>query len=341
MMNDNQFKEILKRVKGKTIAIVYVFEGEDPSRLNHFSIWKGKVLTGWVNAVQELDCMLLILDIRTFVDKAMNGTLPHIDYVLNMNSGTYDLSSLALVPAACSTLKVPCIPCNAVSVITGESKSVSNLIADSLGLQIPKTLEAGSNDGIFRPNNLGNSLGVKKGGISNDGRGIYQEFIEGYDITTPAVYNAMTQKMELLPTIIYLPENNDLSWFHGEQEKRTQKGYQMKTISLDKETSEKYIALIDALSIQTFCRIDARIKCNEAGFYHDTANDMALFENTYFVEINAMPTIRENNSFCLSFDSIPSSHSLYPCIKAQEAEIGTININSFLLASAMMSYMRE
>ena len=136
-----------------------------------------------MNAVQDLHCLPLIIDVRTFVDKAINNTLPHIDYVLNMNSGTYALSSMALVPATCSVIGVPCIPCDAVSIVTGENKLFSNLIANSIGLNIPKNLNSDEENGIFRPINLGNSMGVKRGLNKNSSAGIYQEFIKGYDLS--------------------------------------------------------------------------------------------------------------------------------------------------------------
>jgi len=340
MVDLDQFKENFKKVRGKTIAIVYVFEGDNSSGFKHFFMWKSNVLTKWMNAVQELHCMPLILDVRTFVDKAINKTLPYIDYVLNMNSGTYDLSSLALVPATCSSIGVPCIPCNAVSVVTGESKLLSNLIANSIGIKVPQVLDSKNENGIFRPMNLGNSLGVKRGFDCRGNVGIYQEFIEGYDITTPVAYNALTQKMELLPTVVFLPHTEDTNWFFGEEAKTTQAGYVMRTVCLDKETQNKYIELTETLSIQSFCRIDARVKCMENGFYHDPINKTVSFDDVYFVEINTMPTIRENNSFCFSFDAVDPEHIFYSLIKAQEAEMGEININSFLLASSMLSFIK-
>lgn len=85
---------------------LYIFEGDNDSGFSHFFIWKGKILTEWINAIEELHCLPLILDVRTFIDKAINKTLPHIDYVLNMNSGTNDLSVMALVPSVCCSINL-------------------------------------------------------------------------------------------------------------------------------------------------------------------------------------------------------------------------------------------
>lgn len=340
MYTENQFKNYIQKIKGKTIAIVYIFEGDNALGFEHFYMWKSNIISKWMNAVQEISCLPFIIDVRTFIDKAINKTLPHIDYVLNLNSGTYNLSTMALVPAMCSAINVPCIPCNAVSIVTGENKDLSNRIAFSLGINVPKTLERSDETGIFRPISLGNSLGVCKGHLPENKKGIYQEFIKGFEITTPLVYNAIEKKMEVLPTVVFAPLNNDPDWYYGEKDKKNQQGYCFKIIDIDRKLKNKYIELANTLSIQTFCRIDARIKCLEPENMLETLRNGATSENTYFIEINVMPTIRDNNSFCYSFNSIDQSQSIYKYIQLQKELIGTININSFLLASSMMSYIQ-
>lgn len=334
-MNLDELNNMLCKVKGKTIGIVYTFEGDVSSGFEHFYIWKSNILTKWLTAVEELHCMPLILDVRTFVDKAMNGTLPYLDYVLNLNTGMLDLSSMALVPSTCSSLGIPCIPCDAVSIVTGENKLLSNLIAQSIGINVPKPLDTNVADGIFRPINLGNSLGVKRG--NNIGKkGIYQEFIPGYEITTPIVFNAMTHRLDLLPSVIYLPETESLNWFNGEEEKKARTGYSFRTVKLNEKIINSYLELANTLSVKTFCRIDARIKCSDK-IYNDFSYNTVSFEDIYFIEINVMPTIRDNNNFSFSFNSVKPSDSLYTCIKAQEEILGTANIYSFLLVSSMLS----
>ncbi|MCI9094570.1 MAG: hypothetical protein HFF36_12490 [Coprobacillus sp.] len=337
-MNLGEFKNEFQKIRGKTIAVVYTFEGDTTSGFEHFFMWKSSILTKWLIAIEQLHCMPLILDVRTFVDKAINQTLPYIDYVLNLNTGMFDLSVMALVPSMCSSLKIPCIPCDAVSIVTGENKLLSNLIAKSIGIQVPRTIDTSISKGIFRPINLGNSLGVKRGMKNSCQKGIYQEFISGYEITTPVVYNALTHTMDLLPTVIYIHESKDLDWFNGEEEKKARTGYFFKTVKLDETTNRKYLELIDIMGIQTYCRIDARIKCSE-NIYHDNSNNTVAFDDVYFIEINVMPTIRDKNNFTFSFDSIGENDSLYPCIKAQEDIVGDINVFSFLLASSMLSFI--
>lgn len=341
MLDTSLFKKKLEKLKGKTIAIVYIFEGDNSSGFEHFYIWKSNIIAKWMTAVQELSCLPLILDVRTFVDKAINNTLPNIDFVINMNSGTYDLSTMALVPSVCSSIGVPCIPCNAVSIVTGENKRLSNMIASTIGLNVPNDLEPENNTGIFRPINLGNSLGVRRGYPINTEDGIYQEFIEGIEITTPLVYNGMINEMEVLPSIAFVPNDNDPNWFYGEADKKKQQGYHFRTITIDSFLKEKYLELAKALSIHTYCRIDARVKCFNPDELQNTLENGARLELTYFIEINVMPTIRDNNSFCYSFNSVESHDRIYNNIAIQKEVFDIVNINSFLLTNSMISYMKN
>ena len=111
-MNTAQYKETLCSIYGKTIAIVYIFEGDEAEGYKHYEIWKSDVISSWMFAVEELHCMPLIMDMRTFVQKAMNNTLPYIDYVINLNNGTLNISVLGVVPSICNFLNIPCIPCD-------------------------------------------------------------------------------------------------------------------------------------------------------------------------------------------------------------------------------------
>lgn len=338
-MNDSILEKKLEKIKGKTIAIVYIFEGDDNSGFEHFYIWKSNIISKWMTAVQELSCMPLIIDVRTFIDKAINHTLPHIDFVINMNSGTYQLSTMALVPAMCSAINVPCIPCDAVTTVTGENKLLSNLIASSLGLKVPNTLCKEDDNGIFRPTSLGNSLGVKKGKVPRYEDGIYQEFITGVEITTPMVYCTETDTMETLPTVAFVPPNYDPNWFYGEQDKKKQQGYKFKIIPLENALKKKYIELTKTLSLRTYCRIDARINCRTSEEMYTILDYGAFLQNTYFIEINVMPTIRDKNSFCFSFESVDKDCLLWNNIELQKEKVGSIDVNSFLLANSMMAFI--
>lgn len=333
---------IIESIKGKTIAIVYIFEGEDAPGFGHYHIWKSDVISKWINAIQELHCMPFILDVRTFIEKAINRTLPCIDFVVNLNCGSTELSSMGLVPSMCGFLKIPCIPCDTMSIITGENKNISNLIAKASGLNVPKELSADGQKGIYRPLNYGSSFGVKRiDSVNKEKSGIYQEFIFGYDITTPFLYNPITNMMEPLPTIIYLPNDNNREWFFDEKAKETKYGYKREIISkIDANLIKKYIKLIENLSIKTFCRIDARIKCDINEKIDSISDYIVDSKKVYFIEVNPMPTVRIGNSFDFSYQSITEKNSIFEFINALKKENKTVSPHGLLLACSMLSYIK-
>ncbi len=341
MNKEQDFKNMMEKIRGKIIAIVYIFEGEDAPGFGHYHIWKSDVISKWLNAVQELHCMPLILDVRTFIEKSINRTLPYIDFVVNLNCGSTDLSPMGLVPSMCGFLGIPCIPCDTVGIITGENKKISNLIAKANGINVPKDLLNENQNGIYRPLNYGSSYGVKRiNSIGQRDSGIYQEFICGYDITTPFLFNPLTKKMEALPTIIYLPNNHSTEWFFDETAKESKNGYRREILpNIDFTLIEKYLKLIESLSIKTFCRIDARIQCKDNEKIDKIDDYILPEEKVYFIEINPMPTVREGNSFDFSYQAISDQYALSKFMDLLRKINGTVSPHGLLLACSMLSYL--
>lgn len=337
MNSKNQIKEILNSLKGKTIAIVYTFENDTPLGFKHFYTWKSSTISKWMIAVQNLYCLPYIVDVRTFIQKAINNTLPPIDFVINLNTGIYNLSTMALIPSVCSSMNIPCIPCDALTITAGENKEISNLIAKAINIRVPNIISSNKDHGIFRPINLGNSLGVTQGYNSQD-KGIYQEFINGYEITTPLVYNPIKERMDILPTVIFYPINGDNKWYYDINNKTNQKGYTFILAELDNKLKEKYIELAEKLGIQTYCRIDARVKSDKL----DNRKDKTFtLDETYFIEINVMPTIRDKNSFNYSFYNMSTNSSFSQILSILEENLLNYDLNTFLLACSLISFLQN
>lgn len=325
------------RISGKTIGVVYIFEGEDAPGFEHYHVWQSDIISKWLLAIQELKCRPLILDVRTFVDKAISGTLPNIDYVLNLNCGSCELSPMALIPSVCGFFHIPCIPCNSTAILAGENKLMSNLLAQATGIQVPQSLDSSIENGIFRPLNLGSSMGVKRGFTSNI-KGLYQEFIKGYDITTPIVYNPITKKMEIMPTVLYIAEEDNVEWYLGEENKNSRSGFTRKTIlHLSEELQAKYFELVQNLSINTFCRIDARIKCASSDELKLLLEKPLQLKDVYFIEINPMPTVWINNAFSHSFSEIQQMQCFLTYIQELQNNVTQISLHNFLLSTAMFA----
>lgn len=334
----------LHTLQGKTIGVVYTYEGEDAPGFSHYHFWESDIISKWILAIQQLNCRPYILDVRTFVEKAIAETLPKLDFVLNLNCGGCELSPMALIPSICSFFHIPCIPCDSVAILAGENKRMSNLAAIATGLPVPETLPPHEANGFFRPLNLGSSIGIKRGPLTGDEPdGLYQEFIQGYDITTPIVYNPYTNEMDFMPTVLYMPEEESADWYLGETFKDTRSGFKRETIlKLSDDIKCKYLKLIRNLSINTFCRIDARIKCNSKENLIEILKQPLNLEDIYFIELNPMPTVWINNAFSHSFSKIGEEHTIYPYIKLlEDITKESCNIHNFLLSLSMMSFYNQ
>lgn len=333
----------LGSLQGKTIGIVYTYEGEEAPGFSHYHFWRSDIISNWLLAVQKLHCRPFILDVRTFVEKAIAQTLPHLDFVLNLNCGGCELSPMALVPSLCSFFHIPCIPCDANTILDGENKRISNLIARATGLQVPEDLAYDKPNGIFRPLNLGSSIGVERGPILDSKKeGLYQEFIPGYDITTPIVYNPITDKMDFMPTVLYLSKDENTDWYLGEEYKESRSGFTRKTIHLiSDDLQKKYLKFISNTSVMTYCRIDARIKCTSRTHLNRILKEPLNSENIYFVELNTMPTVWTNNAFSHSYSEITPENTLYSFIEEITEKFSECNLYMFLLCSSMLSFYNQ
>ena len=203
---------------GKIIAIVYTFTG-DFSKSKYYDAWKADVLSDWIRGVYDIKCTPLVMDFETFAFKAFNNTLPKINYVINLNNGSVDLSSLGLLPSICSYLNIPCIPNNSEILTIGENKFVSNCLAQNAGLSIPKYIDNDSDTGIIRPIGYGSSKGIHRGNVKNNIRDLCQEFIPGFDMTISFMYNPIKERLCFVSSLMYLPNSLDINWYLGEKEK--------------------------------------------------------------------------------------------------------------------------
>lgn len=334
------FDDALHRVQGKTIAVVYIFEGEESEGFDHYDIWQSDVISEWLGAIQENHCRPLIMDVRTFVQKAMNNTLPHLDFVLNLNAGNRILSTLGLVPSVCSFLNIPCIPCNTVAIIAGEHKGIANYVADAARLNLPMSPPT-NKEGIFRPMNFGSSRGVVKGTTLNpEKNGIFQEFIQGYDITTPVLYNPIDDDLQVLPSVMYYSDNKNIEWFFTEEVKEKRGGYQKKIVQIDRETELRYIDLAKKIGVNCYCRIDARVRCESQNEWETICTDPIPADKIFFVEINPMPTLKPNINIHNSINALNITQPFYECYSQYKKQRNVPTPTGFLLLCSMLAVLK-
>lgn len=343
-MKKNMYLKMLETLIGKTIILVYSYRGEEAEGIKQYDVWKSDVISDWLSAIEELGCLPLIMDVRTFVFKAMNNSLPHTDFVINLCNGTISLSTLGLVPSTCSFLNIPCIPCNAYVSLVGENKHYSNLIARSAGMNVPKELNISDNSGIFRPIGFGSSKGVVRNPsqqhIDTYKSYVYQEFINGFDITTPIMYNPMSEQLEVMPAVIYYPNIDDNSWFLGEEEKAKHMGYTKICMHLSDDAKQCYIDMAKSLLIDTYCRIDARIKCKSTSDIIERKNKPIEHSELFFLEINPMPTIKKGINFHTSLSYLTDEYEMKSCWDIYSSKIKNATFTGFILSNSIISHLK-
>lgn len=319
----------------KVIAIVYVFNNNDTTGYSHFYNWSGKDIAMWLNAIEFLDCNPYIIDTQNFINLAFNNQLPHIDYVLNLNNGNINLDAMSLVTSVCEYLGIPCIPSSSTATLVGENKNLSNMIAKSIGLNVPSNA-ADLQNSIFRPNNLGNSAGIVLGDIRNCQNGIKQEFIKGYDITIPVMYSPNNKDLIALSAILYMNSNNDTNWFLSETAKTQRNCYKKITIKLSDKINNQLVQFAKNIGIECYCRFDGRIKFNNPVPAEYFENCIIEDNRFYFIEINSLPTIKNNTAF---LNSIAKSDSFSKDIDNFKKIYGDYNDVAFVLYCSICKYL--
>lgn len=336
----SEYIKQLSWINGKTIAIVYTYEGDSISGAEKYDFWEGDVISDWVHGAYELRTMPFIIDARTFVEKSMNNTLPPIDFVVDLNDGYYDISSLALIPSVCAYKGLPCIPCNASLLLMGENKYISNILAKNFGFSLPKAFSKPTKESISRPFCYGSSCGVAKGVPCTETRKteiLIQEFVQGFDVTVPVLYCPTDDDMTVLPAVAYRPNNYDPQWFLGEQEKKEHSGYQKQLVSIDNKSKEMIKDFAKQIGVTTYCRIDFRCMCDTASKMKSILASGCNWNDLKFIEINPLPTIKENINFFNSLGNITPEHPIAQCLDAYYNKTRNATLTGFVLSCSIIA----
>lgn len=168
---------------------------------------------------------------------------------------------------------------------------------------------------------------------------IYQEFIKGFDITTPLLFNPITSELEVLPAILYMPNKNDVDWYLGEEEKRLHQGYAKQVLQLSTDAKKMYTSLAKEMGIFSYCRIDARLHCESEDELFEFLHNPIPLDKLYFLEINSMPTIKDNINFHTSMNALEERYSIYTCYETYKELISQATHTGFILSCSMISLL--
>lgn len=336
-MNIKEYITALNKLKNKVIAIVYTFQNENWEE-KYYDPWKGDVIADWTRAIYEIKGVPYVIDFESFAQKAFNNSLPKINYVINLNNGSKNLSSLGLVPSICSYLNIPCIPSKPETLLMGENKFVSNCLAEAFGLKIPKYLSNNDPNGITRPVSSGSSKGIHLGNVNYNQNDLYQEFIKGFDMTISFMYNPLKSRLSIVSPLMYVPNNNDINWYLGDREKECRNEYSKQSAKITNDFAsllEKYAQTYYA--INSLCRIDTRVRCdrNEDILYY--SRHIIEQDRIYFLEINPLPTIKENVNFANALENVDDSSDFKKCRNSFNEVFEDNSNTSFILSTLILS----
>ncbi len=339
MSNINEYHNMLQNIEGKVIAIVYNFINEPAQGYKIYEAWKSDVLSSWMIAIDELGAIPFILDARTFISKTVNNTMPHVDYVVNLCNGLENISVLGIIPSICAFSSLPCIPNNAKTIMIGEDKRVSNYLANISGINLPKEQSIEDGNGIIRPVSLGSSIGVVKTPCAPPRYDyICQEFIEGYDMTIPVMFNPLNKDFEVLPGILYLPKNPSTKWFLGEKEKLLHNNYDKINVRIPKEVKNIILELAKIFQVDTYCRIDTRVRTNIAISKENISEFSFGINEIFFLEINTMPTIKDGINFHNSLANVTPEDDLHLALEQYRSHFSYSSITGFILSSSILAF---
>lgn len=333
-------KNYIKKIHRKKFALVYVDIKYKTEGYSFYDYWDEKVVNEWKNAIIELEGEPILYDINSFLFNASYDRLNNIDFVINLNAGIKNLSTLALVPSICAYFSIPCLPCDSNTIIAGENKYISNCIVSSLDtIRVPEYHYNKKEGFMCRPYNSGSSIGVQKNKKNGNNKILCQEFIHGFDMTIPILYNPLTKKLMTLPAISYVPNNESPGWFLGENEKKLHNQYIKKTILLSDDLKKHFLKLAETFSISTYARIDTRVKCKEKISLEMISNKKVSIDDVYFLEINPMPTIVSNINFHTSIKSLSADDSFYKLFSLYIENVENYSITGFILFCSVCKYL--
>lgn len=94
----------------------------------------------------------------------------------------------------------------------------------------------------------------------------------------------------------------------------------------------------DFLGIQAYGRFDFRCMCHSSEQMKVYMKDGITWDILKFVEVNALPTIKENVNFLNSLENITSNTSISKCLECYYDNVRNGTLTGFILSSSILSF---
>ena len=125
---------------------------------------------------------------------------------------------------------------------------------------------------------------------------LIEEFVEGYEVTVPVIFDAIIDDYVVCPPIIYVPEVTDpTAWFLSYEEKMDRKVVIDRRVGrLDPSATKALLDASRSYNSRGLARYDFRWRVSEI------KADLVKLDDLWFLEINCMPTLRTDVNFLKS-----------------------------------------
>lgn len=302
MSSAKPFSEFAQHLEGKRIGIVYSdrFSGELAETWYHR--WKTNVIAFFSQAVENVKAQPIFFNVDQFISFCSAYENPNLAFVVNLNAGNRFLDNWAIIPALCQWRGIPVFPSSAMTVMLGENKVLSKVVARQSGWRIPRSIFETPeviDTFIMKPTTFGSSIGIQKltrrDAVSNTATDILiEEFIPGFDVTLVLLYSSVEKDLVCMGAqatvpLIAAPE----TWIFDSFEKRNpgvRSPVEELLCPVEDELASKSVSLGKLYGSRAVTRIDARVS-------QKPERDVPIhFEDCTFLEINPMPTIGPTNS---------------------------------------------
>ena len=341
-----QFREQITSLRGKSAAVVYGFAPAGRFTQIWYDQWRSSVISSYGGALEELGLHPYFVDAATFARQALDGSLPEVVCAFNLNAGITPIHHWSMVPSVASWCGIKPFPAEADVLIVGERKDTASLLARECGFAVPKTfhkdqLRSISPDMpvIRKPRDLGGSVGLVRstaGELAADDSiqltDIIQEFVRGFDLTIPVVWQPTLGGHRCVAGVMYLPEDNSIDWYHSAETKESGQGYLKRVIPIPAKLERMLVGFAKRIELGPYARIDIRVQCDS-----DALNEIDWkAADPIFIEVNPLPTLRHG----INFLNVVGHEIFQTAFKSEAGELAEVlrhspSAHAFVLACAL------
>jgi len=296
----------LKDLHSETWAIVYAYNSPKNSLNLWYDRWRYDVINDYVEATSKLGVEPYIIEIDNYL-RMTRSEMKQFDFIINLNSGATPVSNIGTVQSIAEWHQIPSFPNTADAVMVGERKDVC-LPFFRNWFRTPQEIKSGIGSTadfklIMKPKTMGNSRGIRIIEIGDTIPSEYspsahllEEFIPGFEVSVPVVFDPIAGKYLPMPPVVYFPETEDpTNWFLSESAKLSQHtDYGRQLGEMTSELVNSLVGASEAFGFTDLARFDFRWKTATPNAGPIDVRDL------YFIEINCLPTLNRHVNFLLS-----------------------------------------